>query len=195
MQVFLGDHHWLTGEETSSFRRGVEKIIIHPNYDLPQQLNNDVCLIKLAAPISFPDHPTVRPVCLPPLSDTKYENSPVVVTGWGKVSGEGAISHFLQETQALVWSEEACKNIFGSLVTSKMMCIARDKMPLATTCNGDSGGSILHKNGETFDSVGIVSWGVTGCVDKKPSVAARVTSFLDWIKRKTKDSNFCPRGF
>ena len=193
LQVFLGDHDWAISEESDSFRRAVEKITIHPNYGKPQQLNNDVCLLKLSTPISFPDHPLVRPVCLPPNSQTKYGNAEAIVTGWGKVSGDGKLSQYLQETEVVIMTQGDCKNIFGGLITSKMMCIAKDRQPLATTCNGDSGGSVLHRNGESFDSVGIVSWGVTGCVERKPSVAARVTSALSWIQRNTMDSNFCPR--
>ena len=91
LQVFLGDHDWAISEESDSFRRAVEKITIHPNYAKPQQLNNDVCLLKLSTPISFPDHPLVRPVCLPPNSQTKYGNAEAIVTGWGKVSGDGKL--------------------------------------------------------------------------------------------------------
>ena len=74
-----------------------------------------------------------------------------------------------------------------------MMCIGKSISPIASACNGDSGGSLMVRNGDNFDSVGVVSWGVSGCVDEKPSVMARVTSFISRIETNTADCNYCPR--
>ena len=83
--------------------------------------------------------------------------------------------------------------MFGSALTDRMMCVARTKKPIASACNGDSGGGLLIQNSDYLEAVGVVSWGVSGCEENKPSVMARITSSLTWILKKTKDSNYCPR--
>ena len=159
----------------------------------PKHLNNDICLVKLSRPISFPTHPNVRPICLPPDTNNLYANYDAILTGWGKVSGDGQISTFLQEAEVKILKDKKCKKAFGSAITDRMFCIGKPSQPIASACNGDSGGSLIVQNGENFDSVGVVSWGASGCQDKKPSVMARVTTALAWIQKKTADSNYCPR--
>jgi secreted trypsin-like serine protease len=193
IQIFLGDHNWKLSSEADSFRRFVTKIKIYPRFGKPRNLNNDVCLIKLSDPISFPDHPNVRPICLPSSNTNQYEEYKATLAGWGKVSADGKVSPVLQEAEVKIMKKKKCKNIFGSAMTSHMMCIGRHYALIVSACNGDSGGSLMVRNGENFDTVGVVSWGVAGCADDKPSVMARVTSFLGWIKRNTVDSNYCPR--
>ena len=97
IQIFLGDHNWELSSEADSFRRFVTKIKIYPKFGKPRHLNNDVCLIKLSDPISFPDHPNVRPICLPPSTTNLYEDYNATLAGWGKVSGDGKVSPVLQE--------------------------------------------------------------------------------------------------
>ena len=47
---------------------------IHPDYQDRNNLNNDVCLLKLDRPVSFSAHSKVRPICLPGSSTELYEN-------------------------------------------------------------------------------------------------------------------------
>ena len=58
---------------------------------------------------------------------------------------------------------------------------------------GDSGSSVIYQSGESYESVGVVSWGIEGCQTGAPSVMARVTTFLDWITQQIADSALCPR--
>ena len=192
-EVFLGDHHWGQNSEAESYRMSVLDIRIHPLFGKPKHLNNDICLLKLSRPINFSAHPNVRPVCLPPTSTNHYENVEAILTGWGKVSGSGQVSTVLLESQVKILRRKKCSKTFGNAITNRMMCVARPIPPIASACNGDSGGSLIVENGDNFDSVGVVSWGASGCQENKPSVMARVTSALKWIQKKTADSNFCPR--
>ena len=58
---------------------------------------------------------------------------------------------------------------------------------------GDSGSSVIYQSGESYESVGVVSWGIEGCQTGAPSVMARVITFLDWITQQIADSALCPR--
>ena len=58
---------------------------------------------------------------------------------------------------------------------------------------GDSGSSAIYRRGESYETVGVVSWGIKGCKSGAPSVMARVTVFLEWINQEISDSALCPR--
>ena len=58
---------------------------------------------------------------------------------------------------------------------------------------GDSGSSAIYQTGGSYESVGVVSWGIEGCQSGAPSVMARVTYFLDWINQEISHSALCPR--
>jgi len=51
-------------------------------------------------------------------------------------------------------------------------------------CHGDSGGPLVFKqNGQNDIQIGVVSWGVPGCVggQNSPSVYSRLSELVDWI--------------
>ena len=72
LQVDLGDHDWSHGAEADNFRVGVAAVKMFPGYQHGNNLNNDVCLLRLARALSFPAVPGVRPVCLPPDTADMY---------------------------------------------------------------------------------------------------------------------------
>ena len=49
------------------------------------------------------------------------------------------------------------------MIRDSMMCVAKPSSPIDSTCNGDSGSSVIFKNGDNYDTIGIVSWGIEGC--------------------------------
>ena len=86
-------------------------------------------------------------------------------------------------------------NYWGGMITNEMMCVGKPSNPIDSTCNGDSGSSVIFRNGDNYESIGIVSWGIEGCQSGRAAVMARVTSFLSWIKAEISDSALCPRSF
>ena len=42
------------------------------------------------------------------------------------------------------------------MITNSMMCVAKPYSPIDSTCNGDSGSSVMYKNGENYDTIGVV---------------------------------------
>ncbi|KAJ8892627.1 hypothetical protein PR048_005208 [Dryococelus australis] len=58
--------------------------------------------------------------------------------------------------------------------------------PVLCDPQGDSGGALVIREGNTFTQVGVVSFVSTaGCASGAPSGYARITSFLSWIQDHT----------
>ena len=62
------------------------------------------------------------------------------------------------------------------------------------SCQGDSGGPLVCEEGGRWVLRGATSWGVSGtgirCPTHLPSVYARVSHYVNWIKRVTGDVLF-----
>ncbi|XP_068227422.1 chymotrypsin-like protease CTRL-1 [Palaemon carinicauda] len=76
--VVVGEHDYTTLAETT--------IIMHPNYNT-NTYDNDMTLIKLSSPLTFPSDNKVAPVCLPDAGNT-YSDVTATVTGWGTLQSE-----------------------------------------------------------------------------------------------------------
>ena len=74
-------------------------------------------------------------------------------------------------------------------ITDNMICAC---LPKRSACMGDSGGPLVTEVGGRHTLIGVVSWGPGECLDPDlPSVFARVTSVLRWIKSTASSGNTC----
>ena len=53
------------------------------------------------------------------------------------------------------------------------------------SCKGDSGGPLLDLTEDQATVIGIVSFGTNKCDSSIPGVYARVSAYLDWIRKNT----------
>jgi secreted trypsin-like serine protease len=169
---------------TEGTRHTVARIIKHPGYD-PARLDNDIALLRLAAPT---DIPPVR------LADATPEAGPVWVTGWGMTEDE-SFPLVLQEVKVELQPQAACntgiKAIyradladmlgfaaqrmgfsraaieaavdvvaggFADPLTANMLCAGVDQGK-RDSCYGDSGGPLVSLEPDGPVQHGIVSWG------------------------------------
>uniref|UniRef100_A0A8C6L4W5 Peptidase S1 domain-containing protein n=1 Tax=Nothobranchius furzeri TaxID=105023 RepID=A0A8C6L4W5_NOTFU len=81
--------------------RALVATICHPDYD-ETTMDNDICLVKLAAPVTFTSY--IQPVCLASDESTFFDG----ITTW--VTGFGVTSTFLNDPQgsAIRGSGAAC---------------------------------------------------------------------------------------
>jgi hypothetical protein len=115
------------------------------------------------------------------------------VAGWGKTTSNifSQLSDKLKDVEVPLRNHDECaanyKQIDQLEITDNMLC-AGDTASTRDSCNGDSGGPLMLPGSDnSFDLVGIVSFGSTaGCAQGEyPGVYTRVSRYLDWIVDKT----------
>merc|ERR1719219_3181406 len=100
----------------------VESITLHENYN-PNNINNDVAILKLKTPLTFNDK--VKRACLP---DATFNPSGMgVASGWGLIGQEPSVgTHNLQWVTKPVVTRDKCVrpffSWFPSTITTNMIC-------------------------------------------------------------------------
>jgi len=190
MTIYLGEHDTTIpdGEE----QVGVIHYIVHPYYN-DDNTDNDFAIIYLAREIQFTD--TINQACLPQ-DNTAYDNTAVVAAGWGAEENDGMGTTRPKHVDLTTMSNQVCNSkitgqpLFGWpwVITDNMLCATGMRKGI---CSGDSGGPLMVK-GEENIVIGVSSWvpKITGCNENgnSPSVFARVTSQLYWIRELAQDT-------
>jgi secreted trypsin-like serine protease len=172
--VRAGDHRISVGGEGEQVRRAV-KIIIHPDYD-DYTADNDIALIKLSSPFTF--NSLVQPVRHNTLPSA---GTSLRVMGWGdQAEDAGDYPDALRQVDVPLRSEGSCSDAYGDEVTGNMFC-AGLRRGGKDSCQGDSGGPILNRVNNTWQQVGIVSWG-DGCAQPgRYGVYTKLQNYKNWI--------------
>jgi len=183
MKVVIGEQDITTAYDKDDTKRKdleIEQIIIHENYNFPQ---NDIALLKLSNNL---DLFTYTPACLPP-KNKDWTGQTAWVYGWGRTKSSvfGSLSPFLKETSVTIY-EMACQG-------KKSQLCAKDEE--SGSCQGDSGGPLtVEENGKHY-LAGIVSWTERLCPTDRPAGYCDVSYMRDWIDRQMENNggaNFCP---
>ncbi|XP_007940996.1 transmembrane protease serine 11F [Orycteropus afer afer] len=170
--------------EPPEVKKYVRKIILHENYQ-GETNENDIALAQLATGLEFSN--IVQRVCLPDSSIKLPPNTSVFVTGFGSIVDDGPTQNRLRQARVETISTEVCnrKDVYDGLITPGMLC-AGFMAGKVDACKGDSGGPLVYPdNHDIWYLVGIVSWGQSCALPKKPGVYTRVTMYRDWIASKT----------
>ncbi|XP_012215618.1 transmembrane protease serine 9-like [Linepithema humile] len=153
--------------------------------------DNDIALLRLNERVPLSD--TIRPICLPSVYDNEYVGVNAIAAGWGTLQEEGKPSCLLQEVEVPVMSLQACRNTSYSprMISDNMLC-AGYLEGKKDSCQGDSGGPLIaEREDKKYELIGVVSWG-NGCARPGyPGVYTRVTRYMDWILKNSKDGCFC----
>ncbi|XP_035493644.1 coagulation factor VII isoform X2 [Scophthalmus maximus] len=183
LQVVAGEHNTVEDEGTEQLVQVVE-IIMHEKY-VPRTADNDIALLRLAAPIVYT--PYAVPACLPtrPLAERGlWAVSLHTVSGWGRRGELGPTSHILRRLKVPRIRTQQCVEDSGVTLTDNMFCAGYIE-GLQDSCKGDSGGPLVTCYKKTNFLLGIVSWG-KGCA--RPGnygIYTRVSNYLDWIHNHT----------
>ncbi|XP_069688741.1 brachyurin-like isoform X2 [Periplaneta americana] len=156
--------------------------IQHEDFSI-DTLADDVGLVRIPS-VTYSTY--ISPLSLPSRSDqgNSFVGESVRVSGWGKDSDSGTeITENLQYVDLTVITNQECNSVYG-FITSGMICVSTPDSK--STCDGDSGGPLIHSQNGGYIQVGIVSFvSSSGCEAGLPAGFTRVTSYLDWIQTNT----------
>lgn len=159
----------------------------NPSYS-STTFDNDIAVLTLAYPVK------AAPIRMTTAGDTvSYKAlTNAKVFGWGRTSSTTQdVSPTLKTATLPIQSDATCKGAYGTdFVAGHMVCAGTpatgSDTGTTTACNGDSGGPLVVAG----KVVGVVSWGVTDCVEKGAySVFSKVTSYVGAVYPRVEDAN------
>nr|CAD7429468.1 unnamed protein product [Timema monikensis] len=167
-------------------------------------LFNDVALLRLPAPVQSNQY--IQTISLAS-GYNSFENYPAQVSGFGKTSDceqprskchllkasspalsvtsfapdTNSVSSTLNYADLKVITNNECLRYYSpSIILDSTLCCAT--VSGGSTCNGDSGGPLIMRNGGQLVQIGVVSFvSSKGCASGYPAGYARVSSFYQWI--------------
>ena len=138
--ITVGDHdkYNADGEVTHE----VCRVAYHPKFDEKAAYDYDFAVVTLKEPVAF--NSKVAPACLADNSMTgdKLVGKKAVVSGWGKLSENGATAAKLHKVEVPVMTNKKCLSDYTNTyydITSSMICAGQSKGQI-DACQGDSGG-------------------------------------------------------
>uniref|UniRef100_A0A8C6TP54 Peptidase S1 domain-containing protein n=1 Tax=Neogobius melanostomus TaxID=47308 RepID=A0A8C6TP54_9GOBI len=158
--------------------RDIDSVWRHPEFNQTGELENDICLLKLSAPVAFTEH--IRPVCLGARGSTFPAGFPSWVAGWGYLDESENRPEALQEVMLPIVGINECRCLNKYYIPNGTICAGypsggRD------SCKGDSGGPQVIWMNTFWVQVGIVSFG-DGCARPNlPGAYTLVPEYEDWI--------------
>jgi len=198
IRVLVGDHNIHQNDGQKVFQ--VCNIKEHESYN-SNTVDYDFAILRLCNEIEFSED--ISPACLPEVSGQDpglNEGVDTIVSGWGLVSDTGNHPSILQEITMRTMNNAVCATTIAGLIrnplTDRMLCGQANGK---SVCRGDSGGPWVTKDGSNYILTGVSSWAPKDrttdahCVPGVPSVAARVSNQLAWIKNNMQSAT-CPRA-
>ncbi|CAI5671656.1 unnamed protein product [Oreochromis niloticus] len=176
--VHLGRYNQ-SGSNPNELTQKVENIVCHPAFSYNWLYDNNICLLKLSAPVIFTDY--IQPICLASGNSTFYNGTSSWVIGFGYDDNQ-QFSNILQEVNVPILGNNECRCYFGdynywlSKITENVTC-TRPKVGWKGPCKGDQGESLMMKKGSIWVQSGITSYGYCGGL----LVYTRVSQYQKWI--------------
>ncbi|XP_055695573.1 uncharacterized protein LOC129797227 [Lutzomyia longipalpis] len=142
-----------------------DQVHMHPQYQVPSQLNNDVAVLRVTANFAGTNIATVS---LAGSGGDMAAGARALINGWGHTQWQGSLATNLQWAEVGVVSRAACQSAYGNIITTSMLCASH---PGRDACQGDSGGPLTTL---AHLQHGVVSFGHQCAHPNFPGVYARV---------------------
>lgn len=197
VNVLIGRYNLSNQNEVGSKIVSVQKIILHPDWDIRDvKYDSDIAIVVLAEAMEFGDQ--IQPICLPDASNRE----PVghgTVTGWGQSSVEAFNDETPNKLVMPVINASYCYTKFPKLAdyaSHRTFCAGFENQERGS-CAGDSGGGFFIKDSKDFywKVHGIVSGSLVGekygCDVNSFGIYTNVGVFRNWIDQeigKTRDT-------
>jgi secreted trypsin-like serine protease len=170
--------YFYDSDDTNAETRQIETGRYPSDYDEEDNWLNDVMVLKITSPSSLP---TIR------LNDdfaspSDGQDVTAIGLGYTDYDAETHPDALLKVNLQTVAYEQCAADYTADKIDEDVMVCAGVQEGDEGTCNGDSGGPLLELRDGEYVQVGIVSWGIEGCVaPNRPGVFTRVSGVKDWI--------------
>lgn len=117
-------------------------------------------------------------------SNVTYDLELGFVCGYGRyIDDSQVVSRNLRWTRVKIIQNTECQRIYGGrVVIDSTLCAVSIHTAGQNTCNGDSGGSLVVKEGDHYRQIGVISFAAADqCGAGLPSGFMRIRSHLHWI--------------
>ncbi|CAI5671645.1 unnamed protein product [Oreochromis niloticus] len=176
--VHLGQHIQSAFSQNVVIRT-VEEVICHPEYN-STTYNNDICLLKLSAPVNFTDY--IQPICLASKNSTFHSGISSWVTGCG----------FDKVTIPIVGRNECqCHYEHVKVITENMIC-AGLRAGRQDSCWWKRGAPLMIKKGSIWVQSGVMTLHDYYGYPMKLEIGTRVSKYQEWIRNTVTGT---PPGF
>lgn len=161
---------------------GIDELIPHELYnDKSKNKENDIALIRLDRNIRYSN--SIRPICLPSvIGSTDKVTNQFTVAGWGRTL-ENRKSQTKQKLVMTLVDQQKCVSKFAKAkvkIVPSQLCAGGNYAE--DSCEGDSGGPLMHVRQGSWVLAGIVSFGFKCGLKDWPAVHTRVEYYTDWIQ-------------
>jgi len=181
MYVYVGKN-LRTKEDSHEQKIKVKQIIIHPEYD-HNEVINDIAILTLETDVILNNF--VKPICFS-FDNQSLENDELAhVTGWGRLAN-GSKPEKLQKFEVSIVENDKCeyilRNYTGSYETIQdSHTCAMNKDGGKDACEGDSGGPLTVERDGRHILMGLVSYGYSCGYPGIPGVYTKINNYLSWI--------------
>ncbi|XP_005455965.2 chymotrypsin-like protease CTRL-1, partial [Oreochromis niloticus] len=180
--VHLGRYNQ-SGLNPNEVTQKVKETICHPAFSFYcWTYENDICLLKLSAPVNFTDY--IQPICLASEKSTFHNGTSSRVTGFG-YDDSYRFSNILQEVNVPILGNNECRCHFENYyyyywlpqITENVTCTG-PKVGWKGPFYGDEGEPLMIKAGSLWVQSGVQSYSY-GCGGL--SIYTRVSQYQKWI--------------
>lgn len=180
MSVIVGANNPKSGTDGKKYL--VTNVIVHEAFN-SQTLLNDIALLRISGPISYPNATPIKIVSAGDIADGVINPGVMSwVTGWGLTNVSPQIlPTSLQKVQLPIVSNLQASAVWSSIPATDLMAGFLNGNKDA--CNGDSGGPLVVPVFGENKLAGIVSWGSANC--NTYGAYTRVSDFDSWIRTNT----------
>jgi len=184
LRIVLGEYDTSKKDSTEK-EYAVSKVVNHPQYNT-NSLKNDISLLKTTKEIVYTDY--IIPVCLPAPTQVANIGQGCIISGWGDTKNVNEADNILRNAKIPIISNKQCNSWLNDQVYDTNICAGYEAGGV-DACQGDSGGPLVcyQQDDTNWVLYGITSWG-DGCAKaRKPGVYTRVSKYISWINKTTKD--------
>ncbi|XP_017070557.1 brachyurin [Drosophila eugracilis] len=190
-RIYLGATRFADeGDSAEAFMVTHRDFLVHPGY-LGFGGYNDLALIRLPRKIVASDR--VQPIELAGefMHQKFLEGQVVTLSGWGSLGDStNSETRLLQYLDVEIIDQERCICYFLPGLVSQRRHLSTDGSNRRGACNGDSGGPLVYHWRNVSYLIGVTSFGsAEGCEAGGPTVYARITAYLPWIRQQTAMTN------